>query len=66
MNNADPHSWFGFRHERNEILDFVEQRNISAVLFLSADIHISACAFPLPPSRPPHLSLAREQRPLSR
>lgn len=36
----DSDSWHGFPMERNAILDFLEEKNITNVVFLSGDIHI--------------------------
>ena len=40
--------WDGYPRERTEILGYIRQKNISGVIFLSADLHCSAAITPNP------------------
>eukprot|EP00742_Colponemidia_sp_Colp-10_P009574 GILJ01010451.1.p1 GENE.GILJ01010451.1~~GILJ01010451.1.p1 ORF type:complete len:509 (+),score=62.70 GILJ01010451.1:36-1562(+) len=40
--------WAGYLHERNEILDFVEEHDIEGVVLLSGDVHWAAVFQPRP------------------
>ncbi|HEB88099.1 MAG TPA: alkaline phosphatase [Deltaproteobacteria bacterium] len=45
----NPDSWDGYRENRRQILDHLEQQEIDNVVFLTGDIH-SAWAFDIPPA----------------
>ena len=40
-NNEDPHSWYGYKREREEIYNYIEKEAKGAVLLVTGDVHIS-------------------------
>ena len=39
LHSKDGDCWYGFQYERAHILDYIQQNNITGVMFLSGDRH---------------------------
>jgi len=42
ISGRNPDKWGGFPEERDEVLEFIEEKQIKGVVFLAADVHFAA------------------------